>query len=154
MSHLINKPAIVGTIGAPDGSMVRPSSAEGTKRFTRFVGLVTAVLGGALVAAPARVGPMMALTDPTATRLIGLADLALVPGLVAGRPQWPWLAGRAVLNLVIAGHLLTLARDAERPRFPRAVAAAFGAITVGDVRGIAALRRSVTDDRHKARWTA
>lgn len=154
MSRLTNKPAIAGAAGAPGGSMVRPFSAEGTKRFTRFAGLVTAVVGGALVAASARVGPMMALTDPTATRLIGLADLALVPGLVVGRPQWPWLAGRAVLNLVIAGHLLTLARDAERPRFPRAVAAALGAITVGDIRGIAALRRHATNDRHTARWTA
>ena len=154
MSCLTNKPAISGAAGTPGGSPVRPSSAEGTKRFTRIVGVVTAVVGGALVAAPARVGPVMALTDPTATRLIGLADLALVPGLVVGRPQWPWLAGRAVLNLVIAGHLLALARDAERPRFPRAVAAAFGAITVGDIRSTAALRWHATDDRHDARWTA
>ena len=94
MSRLADKPAIPGAAGAPGGSTVRPSSAEGTKRFTRIAGLV------------------------------------------------------------IAGHLLALARDAERPRLPRAVAAALGAITVGDIRGIAALRGRATDDRHPARWTA
>ena len=77
-----------------------------------------------------------------------------MPGLVVVRPLWPWLAGPAVLNLVIVGHLLTLAREAERTRLPRAVTAAFGAITVGDVRDIAALRKHETDDRHTARWIA
>ena len=94
MNRLANKTAIAGAAGASGGRVVRPSSAEGAERFTRFAGLVT------------------------------------------------------------AGHLLALARDAERPRLPRAVAAAFGAITVGDLRGIAALRRHATDDRHPARWTA
>ena len=38
-------------------------------------------------------------------RLLGAADLVLVPGLLAGRPRWPWMAARAALNLAQAGWL-------------------------------------------------
>ena len=79
MSRLANRAAVAG-------------ATDGTERFTKFVGLVSAGAGGALVAAPARVGPVMALTDPRATRLIGVADLLWCPGWSSYVPcgrGWP-----------------------------------------------------------------
>jgi hypothetical protein len=43
-------------------------------------------------------------------RAVGLADLALVPGLVRGKPRWPWMAGRGALNLLIAAYIRWLAQ--------------------------------------------
>ncbi len=67
------------------------------------VGVATLVIGGALVGAPKAVGGPVGL-DAQGARAIGLADLALVPGLLAGRPRWPWMAARGGLNLLIAGY--------------------------------------------------
>ena len=114
----------------------------GPSRLAVFAGMATTVFGGALVAAPGRLGPRMGLTEPGMTRLIGVADLALVPGLVVGRSPRLWLAGRGMLNVAIIGHLLRLAADAQDARLQRSVAAAFAAATVGDLREIAALGRT------------
>ena len=65
---------------------VTPDDAE---RAAVRVGVLTTVIGGVLAAAPARVGPLMGLTDPRAARLVGLTDLALVPGLFAADPDGP-----------------------------------------------------------------
>jgi hypothetical protein len=111
----------------------------GSSRYGVFAGVVTTATGSALVVAPERFGPLMGLTDPAMTRAIGMADLALAPGLIVGRPHWPWLAGRAVVKLVIIGHLLRLAADA---RLPRTVAAGLAAASVGDLRASAARRRT------------
>jgi hypothetical protein len=62
-------------------------------------------------------------------------------GLIVGRPQWPWVAGRAVLNLAIIGHLLRLAAAARNARLPRMVAAGLAAASGGDLRVVATLRR-------------
>ncbi len=70
-------------------------------RVATGVGAAAALIGGALVASPGRFGPWIALTDVGAARSVGLADLALVPGLLAGCPRWPWMAARAARNLVI-----------------------------------------------------
>jgi hypothetical protein len=117
----------------------------GPSRYGVFAGLVTTVAGGAHVVAPERFGPMMGLTEPAMTRAIGVADLALVPGLIVSRFQWPGLAGRAVLNPAIIGHLLRLGADAINARLPRTVAAGLAAASVGDLRVVAALQRT---DRH------
>jgi hypothetical protein len=61
--------------------------AIGSSRYGVFAGVVTTATGSALVLAPGRLGPMMGLTEPAVTRAIGIADLALVPGLIVGRPQ-------------------------------------------------------------------
>ena len=61
-----------------------PDDAE---RAAVRVGVLTTAIGGVLAAAPARVGPLMGLTDPRAARLVGLADLALVPGLLEAGPD-------------------------------------------------------------------
>jgi hypothetical protein len=81
-----------------------PSEAE--KAASR-VGLATLGLGGVLAVAPGRAGRFIGLPDSLGTRIVGLADLALVPGLLRGRPRWPWMVGRVLLNLAIIGYLLT-----------------------------------------------
>jgi hypothetical protein len=68
----------------------------------RTAGLATLVIGAALVVAPRRVGPLGGIRDPRTARAIGIVDLALSPGLLAGTPRWPWLAARTVANVATA----------------------------------------------------
>jgi len=116
--------------------IVTPAAAE---RAAAGVGLATLLIGGALTVAPVRVGAMMGLTDPRGARIVGLADLALVPGLIRGRPVWPWVAARGSLNLAIVAYGLALDRRDRRVRL--AAAALIGA-TVGDAVVLATLRRA------------
>jgi len=81
----------------------------------------------------------MGLTDPRAARLVGLADLALVPGLLRGRPRWPWLAARGGLNVTIVGYALVTAR---RNRRAQVAVAALLAATASDLSAMSALRNS------------
>ena len=115
---------------------VTPDNAE---RAAVRVGVLTTAIGGVLTAAPARVGPLMGLTDPGAARLVGLADLALVPGLLRGRPRWPWLAARAALNLTIVGYAVVTAGHNRRAQV---AAVALVAATVSDLGAMSALRSS------------
>jgi hypothetical protein len=114
-------------------------TADGAERAAVRVGLITTVVGGALTAAPARVGPLMGLTDPRAASVVGLADLALVPGLLRGRPRWPWLAARAGLNLAIVGYAAVTTR---RNRRALLAVAALTAATLSDLLAMSALRDS------------
>jgi hypothetical protein len=82
---------------------VNPSDAE---RAAVRVGLSTLALGGALVVAPTQVGGRAGFRNARAARIAGLADLALVPGLLGGRPRWPWMAARVGLNLAMIGYLV------------------------------------------------
>ena len=111
-----------------------PDEAE---RAAVRVGVITTVIGGALTAAPAGVGPVVGLTSPQAALVVGLADLALVPGLLRGQPRWPWLAARAGLNVAIVGYAV-----ATNVRNRRAIVAAtaLAAATVADLVAMSALR--------------
>jgi hypothetical protein len=100
------------------------------------VGVLTVAIGAALTAAPNRAGPVVGLADPRAARLVGLADLALVPGLLRGRPRWPWLAARIGLNVTIIGYAVGTARGNRRSRI---CAAALMAATVSDLSPLVAL---------------
>ena len=84
----------------------------------------------------------MGIADPFAARLVGLADLALVPGLLRGRPRWPWLAARAGLNVAIIGYAVGTAR---RNRRAQVAAAALVAATFSDLSALAALWGSERD---------
>ena len=111
-----------------------PDDAE---RAAVRVAVITTVIGGALTTAPARVGPLVGLTSPRAALVVGLADLGLVPGLLRGRPRWPWLAARAGLNLAIIGYAAVTARRNRRAFVAVAVLAA---ATVSDLVAMSALR--------------
>jgi len=86
---------------------MKPSSAVTSlaQRIADAAGLVTAAIGLALVLAPARSAKALGLgADLRRARIIGLADVALAPGLLAGRPRWPWMTARAGLNALVAAH--------------------------------------------------
>jgi hypothetical protein len=112
------------------------------ERSAKSVGIVTLLIGIALVAAPARVGRLLRTGGHAAgLRAIGASDLALVPGLLFGRHQSRWMTARAGLNVMIAAYCLLIGRR------ERAVGAKVGAVamvvaTIADSRTIAALRRA------------
>ncbi len=79
-------------------------TATQAERFALGLGASTLAIGVALTLAPERAGSAVGLTDPLGARLVGVADVALAPGLMIGAPRWPWLARRAALNLVIVAY--------------------------------------------------
>ena len=75
-----------------------------------------------------------------AVRAIGLSDLVLVPGLLRGRPRWPWLIGRAAMNVAVAGYLHGTAPQSSSPGLMRAGAGLLLGLTVVDGNAGLALR--------------
>ncbi|MDA3646678.1 hypothetical protein LZ318_26085 [Saccharopolyspora indica] len=71
------------------------------ERLADVVGVVTSGMGVGLATAPEKVGGALGL-DRRFARSVGIIDLALAPGLLLGRPRWPWMAARAGLNLLLA----------------------------------------------------
>jgi deazaflavin-dependent oxidoreductase (nitroreductase family) len=102
-------------------------------RRSRQVGIGSLAIGAALLSRP-RIGRLAGL-DERDTRLVALADLAVGPGLIWGRPPRPWLFARAGANLGIAALLLR-----RRSRIGTAIAAGLGAATAADLQLAAALR--------------
>jgi len=103
--------------------------------------MATLPIGAAILLEPERVGRALELGDhPVALRVIGAADLALVPGLLAGRRRLPWMVARAGLNVAIAAYCTHLART-EGNVGPKIAASALVFATVADTRTILALRR-------------
>ncbi|PSK86926.1 hypothetical protein CLV63_13343 [Murinocardiopsis flavida] len=120
---------------------------ETAQRATRRVGAITAAIGATLVIAPTQAGRVLRLDGhDNALRAIGVADLVLVPGLLAGRHQKRWMAARAGLNLGIAAYCLRLARQ-EGSTTAKVAVLAMVAATVADGRTFAALHRA---DSHRA----
>lgn len=104
------------------------------QRLATIAGVFTAVAGTALLVTPERLGPTIGLAGRGDARLVGVLDLALVPGLLFGRPRWPWLAARAASNVATAGFVLWRASDERSRRNARAFSAALTLATVTDVR--------------------
>ena len=116
------------------------SKADSALRSATTAGLITLAIGVALVLAPSRMARALRVGEHgEALRAIGAADLALVPGLLAGRHRWRWMAARAGLNLVIAAYWLTVARRENSVGAKLAVGAMVVA-TVVDGRTIFVLR--------------
>jgi hypothetical protein len=116
-------------------------TVQQAKRAAVGVGAATTVIGGALAVAPQQIARRARLQDPTGLRTIGVADLALVPGLVAGRPRWPWMVARGALNIAIAAFLLRRPAGPDRLK-QRIVSAALLGVTAQDLRVAAVLRRA------------
>lgn len=113
-------------------------------RVATTVGVVTALIGGALVTAPGSAGPLMGLREPARARWVGLLDLGLVPGLVAGRPRWPWMAARAAANLATVAYCAASARGTEDVGRVRVVGLVLTAATLADAAAAVTLRRNRT----------
>jgi hypothetical protein len=103
--------------------------------------MATLPIGAAILLKPDWVGKALKLGDhPAALRVIGAADLALVPGLLAGRRRLPWMVARAGLNVAIAAYCVRLART-EGNLGPKIAVPALAVATAADARTILALRR-------------
>jgi hypothetical protein len=111
--------------------------AEAAQGSSRIGGLVTLATGAVLVLSPERGGRLVGIDRPRTARLVGAGDLLLVPGLLTGRPRWPWMAARAVLNLPTAAVFLS-----ARQRSARAVGVSLLLLTVGDARTATTLYRA------------
>jgi hypothetical protein len=112
------------------------------ERLPVFVGCVTLATGAALAAAPGRVtGPLGLEGQDVAVRAIGVSDLVLVPGLLRGRPRWPWMIGRAALNLAMAAYLHGVAPQSSSPEVAKGGAGLLVGLTVMDGATGLALRR-------------
>jgi len=49
---------------------------------------------------PERCSAPIGMQDhPEVLRAIGISDLVTAPGLLVGRPRWPWMVARAALNV-------------------------------------------------------
>jgi hypothetical protein len=73
------------------------------ERLTTLAGLVTLVVGSWLVLDPVRAGRALSLPDdPHRSRIMGLVDLATVPGLLAANRRRPWMFARAGYRAVVA----------------------------------------------------
>jgi hypothetical protein len=113
------------------------------KRMPVFVGWVTLGAGAALIAAPGRVADALGLEGKdAAVRAIGLSDLVLVPGLLRGSPRWPWMVGRAALNLGLAAYLLGVAPQSSSPEVLEGAAGVLVGLTALDGATGLALRRA------------
>jgi hypothetical protein len=113
-----------------------------TERMPAFVGVITLGAGTVLAAAPQLTTKSLGLEgQETAMRLVGLADLVLVPGLLRGEPRWPWMFGRAALNLGQAAYFRAVADGSSSPGVVRAIGNGLAALTLADGATGLALRR-------------
>ena len=113
------------------------------ERMPVFVGCVTLAAGAALATSPRLVTGRLGLDgQDLAVRAIGVSDLVLVPGLLRGRPRWPWMIGRAALNLAIAAYLLGVAPQSSSPELAKGGAGLLVALTAVDGATGLALRRA------------
>jgi hypothetical protein len=68
----------------------------------RLVGTITLGVGAALLARPQlAAGPLGLAGREADVRVVGLVDLVAGYGLLRRRPAWPWMAGRAALNVAM-----------------------------------------------------
>ncbi len=113
-----------------------------TERLPPLVGVITLAAGAFLAAAPQLTTKPLGLEgQETPMRLVGLADLALVPGLLRGEPRWPWMFGRAALNLGQAAYFHGVADRSSSPGLVRGIGSGLAALTLPDAATALALRR-------------
>ena len=113
------------------------------QRASITVGAITTVAGVALLTAPEKIGPLIGLTSRDDAKLVGTLDLTLVPGLMFGRPRWPWLAARATSNIATAVFVLCRNHDETRRTNAVVFSAMLAVSALGDTRAVLALRRGV-----------
>jgi hypothetical protein len=115
------------------------------ERMPLIAGWVTLAIGAGLVAAPGRVSGQLGLhgREP-AVRALGVADLVLVPGLLRGRPRWPWMAARAALNIADAAYLRAAAPHSSAPGALNTGVVLLAGLTAADGAAALALWRAGT----------
>lgn len=94
---------------------------------------VTLVAGTALAVAPGVFARPVGLDgQDLAVRAIGVSDLILVPGLLGGRPRWPWMVARAALSVAQAAYCDGVAPRARNAGRVRGAAATLAGLAVMD----------------------
>ncbi|MDP9417523.1 MAG: SRPBCC family protein [Actinomycetota bacterium] len=123
---------------------------ERGRGLARGLGLFSLALGTAQVLAPQRVARRVGLDDTATTRdvmrLVGIRELAVVPGLLAGPAPRGWLLARVggdVMDLALLGRALDRKRGADRDMATAAVAAVAG-VTALDLLAVRRTRRPAT----------
>ena len=76
---------------------------------------------------------------PEVLRTIGISDLLTAPGLLAGRPRWPWMVARATLNIGLVSAAIGF-REQLGDRNALIGAATFAGLTAVDDLAAATLR--------------
>lgn len=103
-------------------------------------GGVTSVAGVLLTAAPQRSARLIGLGDhPALVRAVGISDLLVAPGLLRGRPRWPWLTARAALNVCLVAGAVRY-RESLGGKAAALGAGAFTVLSAVDGAGAAVLR--------------
>ncbi|HKH11067.1 MAG TPA: hypothetical protein VKA73_07975 [Rubrobacter sp.] len=117
-----------------------------TQRLTTGVGLVSLVLGVAMMLDPRGSAALLGWADREGlSRVVGATDLALGAGLLLGRRRARWMLARSLLNAAI-GLVYVRVLAEGRPRRGRAGAGAglMAALTVFDYSLSRRLRRAET----------
>ena len=125
-----------------DRTPLTSTSQLSAERLSTTVGVVTVFAGCALVGAPNHTGPLIGLSVKRDAQLVGVLDLALSPGLILGRPRWPWMAARAACDLLTAAFALQRAGCGASRRNARAFSAFLVVATLADLRALRALGRN------------
>ena len=107
-------------------------SSDPADRAAQVIGWGSAAIGATLLVAPEAANRLLQIEGKRTMQLIALADLALAPGLIAGRSRRRWVIARGALNLAIAA-LLVQRGHAAGTRRPFTAAVVLGAVTVGDM---------------------
>jgi hypothetical protein len=118
--------------------MTPSNDTASTERMSRTAGIFTAIAGSVLLAAPERLGRVVGITGKRDAQLVAFVDLALAPGLILGRPAWPWLTARAVSNVATAVFVLSRADDASSRRRAGIFSALLTVATFADAHGVRA----------------
>lgn len=109
------------------------------------VGVITAIAGAALLAAPDAVGRRSWLTDRRHALAVGATDAVIAAGLLLDRPHRSrWLVARVAANVGTAALFARIARGGPPTVGPAVVAGALLAISFvdgGAARALAAAER-------------
>jgi hypothetical protein len=111
------------------------------ERTATAVGAISAALGAVLLLAPDATGRLLGVRPDPGLAAIGVADVAIGVGLLAGRPRWMWLLARAAANPPSAWWFARAGRR-DGGRGALVAAAAVAAVTVGDVATARTLREA------------
>jgi hypothetical protein len=126
--------------GGEDGAV---HAAAALERLPLVTGCVTLATGVALAAAPRLLtGPFGLDGQEAAVRAIGVSDLVLVPGLLAGRPRWPWMVARAAFDVPVAAWLHAVAGRSSSPKALEVAAGLLAGLVVVDGATALALHRA------------
>src|SRR6266487_888659 len=113
--------------------MIAGVAGSVAEKLANVVGLVSLGFGAALTVAPRRSGAALGMSGGAIPAgAAGVADLVIGSGLLYGRPRWPWMASRAMLNAALATSYRSEARKPGGNPRARAGAAAMSVLIVVD----------------------